>query len=601
MRWAYHTSLLYTMMLFLTALDVYGQNCDDEQLSLGLQLVKEAGDADLAEQAIARADSVLAAIPAQTDVICPVRLEILFHKGNALELANLIEEALILYYDLIRDAESMDLHKLTAETYLSVARAHETIGRPENCLRYLQKAKKLIEQYELLDTYSRFGVRYGSYHRLYDDRDSARHYASIGHEYGKKYGRERSELDGSLLMGILADTITEASKYFRAAVRVYLRRGSYEGAATQYNNLTSKFLAIQELDSARFWLDSAFYYAAKFKASTPEQYYTMSRLYDARRLIYYIAGNIDSAYRYLDLSRVTEQRSRTDRSESAIDERETAFAIEQEQQKLALAKEREKFLSIGLIFGIGISALLAILLINNRRKRRQISEQSDLIANQNAQLSSSVDRQKLLLHEIHHRVKNNLQLIISMLALQGRQSEEQNTRVQLEQMSNRVRSISLIHEQLYQTKDLENLHLPTYFDRLANHFSNLPGENEPFRFEQDIPDIELNLETLMPMGLICAELIGNSIKYAQTEDKDLVLNLRIEKRASSDSDKSMYNFIYRDNGSGYPAGSLFNQTSSMGTTLINSMLRQLRAKGRSYNDEGAVFEVNFEEKVVSSV
>ncbi|MEO0787826.1 MAG: sensor histidine kinase [Bacteroidota bacterium] len=588
------------MALLIAGSPTYAQSCDEEELSKGLRVVTEAGNADLGELAIARADSILAAFPQKRGAVCSTRLEILFQKGNALELANLMEDALILYYDLVRSARAGELWQLSAETYLSIARTHEVLGRPENCLRYLNEARNLIKQHDLKGTYSRFGVRYASYHRIYDNRDSAKYYARIGVEYGKLYQRERSELDGNLLMGILSDTTTEASTFFQAAAAIYKERGSYDGIATQYNNLASRFLMVREIDSAKFWSDSAFFYASQFEPSTPEQYYTMSRLYDLRRMIYYRNGNIDSAYRYLDLSRVAERQSNTIRSQENIDERETAFAIEQEQQKLALVRERERLLRIGLILGVAVSALLALLLINNYRRRRQISQQSSLIANQNIELSASINRQKTLLHEIHHRVKNNLQLIISMLVLQGRQSDVANTRIQLEQMSNRVRSISLIHEQLYQTKDLEDLHLPTYFDRLANHFSSLPSDNKQFVFKQDIPDIKLNLETTMPLGLICAELMGNSIKYAHTKDGEpLTLWLSVVQQKPKDTHGKTYLLTYRDNGPGYPEGSLLKQTSSMGSILISSMLRQLQAIGESYNDQGAVFEVHFEEKVVS--
>ncbi|MEM8583457.1 MAG: histidine kinase dimerization/phosphoacceptor domain -containing protein [Bacteroidota bacterium] len=566
---------------------------------MAYQQLKEAVDAHQKDESLILADSLLALLTNDGDNACPYFDSITYERGEALEFSNRWAEALELYYALMRSAEVNEHWALLAETQLSAARVHESIGRGPDCLRYLNLARDNIKSHNLGPANSRFHVRFASYHRIHDSRDTAYQYALKAIELGREYNRYRSELDGNLVAGITSPDPEKAIGHLQDAARMYLKRGSFLGASWQKSSIASKYVLLDRFSEAHLELDSAFYYLSQTQVDSISYYDYIYRLYDRRAYIFTKENKFDSAFHYQGIARSAEQLTGDRANQTAISEREIAFAIEREQQKVAFEQQRSRLLGGVLIAGGLALIFLLFLLFNNRRKRREIALQNEIIGTQNSELNTAVERQRTLIYEIHHRVKNNLQLVMSLLTLQGRQAESTNVQQQLDQMANRVRSIALIHEQLYQTEEFADLHLPTYMERLAKHFASLPDDGRRFDLQLDIIDTRLNLETVMPIGLICAELIGNSLKYARRDQEKLKLNVSIQPTENSAS-ISAYLLKYQDNGPGYPEGTLSSKIGSMGRLLIQSMTRQLRASNESFNDHGAVFKLVFQEKVVSN-
>lgn len=218
-----------------------------------------------------------------------------------------------------------------------------------------------------------------------------------------------------------------------------------------------------------------------------------------------------------------------------------------------------------------------------------------MIASKNEALNKSLHRQSILLSEVHHRVKNNLQLVISLLSVRAYKIGDKAIQTHFEGISNKIHSISLIHEQLYQSGEFELINLKTYFTQLTSHFQALNNTNQQIEFRVEIEAIFLNLDTILPLGIICAELISNSLKYGHQPDKQVTIQLVIKKL------EDKYHFYYQDNGLGYPNGKLENKSNSMGSMVINSMVQQLKGDSEIYNAKGAVFTLGFQEKKVSII
>ena len=206
-------------------------------------------------------------------------------------------------------------------------------------------------------------------------------------------------------------------------------------------------------------------------------------------------------------------------------------------------------------------------------------------------------RQSLLLSEVHHRVKNNLQLIIGLLDLHGKYSGEKGNGSLLVEVSNKVRSISLIHEQLYGEGDFDKIDIEDYLTSLVQNFRELPSETDEPDFLFDIEKLELSIDTVLPIGIICAELMSNSVKYAAKPNAKLKISIKLE------TNDDMQIFTYQDNGPGYTIleGDKANghNEKSIGLYIISSMVRQLKADQFIYNDLGAVFRMTFLEKRTS--
>lgn len=584
----------YLLLILCFGSKLLASNCHTVALEQQYEKLYKSVDAYESVYALALADSLLQVMESSGSAACPLYQQIRYEKGEALELLRKFGDALNLYYDLAREAEQANNWEIAAQTYISIARTYETIQRPDDCWRNLQKASVIIEAHDLGAAFSHFAVRLSSYHRLFDSRDSAKIYASLAIKYGKEYGVERSELDGNLLMGILTDGAASVS-YFQEATQIYLRREAFYGASSQKTNIAQRYYDSKNIKQAFIHLDTAYRYALQISEKNPGFYGARLRVYDLKRQFFESLGQIDSAYFYLVQCRETERMIDFRVNQKEVNQKETAFAIEREQAKMLFEKERALMLGRWLIVLMVVLGILAALLINNERKKQFITQQKDLIANKNSELNNSIHRQSLLLSEVHHRVKNNLQLIISLLTLHGHKNPGEKVKVHLDDLSRKVHSIALMHEQLYRSGEFEKIDLKDYFQEIMSFFQAEQFPNKAFCIDLDTNNIKLNLETVLPLGMICTELISNSMKYAMIPSQQLCIQLSVSEGYGQ------YIFHYLDNGPGYPKGHLERSLDRMGGMLIYSMVRQLQGQSETRNENGAYFEISFREKQVSSV
>lgn len=592
----YFKKPIYLLLLLFAASSLSGKNCDLPEMEKSFQKLYEYIDAFEPVSAIALADSLINVMDNNNLQDCPLYLWIHYEKGEALELLRTESEAALnIYYEIVRKGENSKNWEIVAETYISIARIHEIIGRPGDCLRNLNEARKIIEQHELHAVFSRFAVRYASYHRIYDNRDSARVYAVKAIHFGKVHNVQRSEVDGNLLMGILTPDLEKSVDFFQEAVNLYLKRESYYGAASQKTNIASRYISAGFPEKASSHLKEAKNYAQKVPENYNGYYSIFKRIYDLWRQVFEVQGMQDSAYIYLQKSTEAGQQADIRVNQQKVSEQEVAFAIEKEQAKLRFEQQRSYYLRWGMVLMTILLVGMVLAHYNNVKKKQYIAKQKDLISKQNEELNISLHKQSVLLSEVHHRVKNNLQLVMSLLTLKGRKMKDVNIQVHFDDLANKVHSIALIHEQLYRAGEFDEVDFGNYLRDLTNHFQSLQNEENPLLINLETNDIQLNLETVLPLGIICSELISNSLKYAKNSDQQLTLSLSITK------EDGLFEFKYKDNGPGYPDNSLKHKPNSMGGLLINSMVRQLRGSSETKNQNGAVFYMRFQEKEVSKV
>jgi two-component system, sensor histidine kinase PdtaS len=206
-------------------------------------------------------------------------------------------------------------------------------------------------------------------------------------------------------------------------------------------------------------------------------------------------------------------------------------------------------------------------------------------------IKKSLEEKNLLLKEIHHRVKNNLQIISSLLDLQEVYVKEDATAVNvLRESQNRVLSMAMIHEMLYQSKDLSHINFSDYIRSLVSnlfHSYNVKNTATPII---NVEQISLNIETAVPCGLIISELVSNSLKYAYPEDATGELFISLESHDNG------YKLVISDNGIGFPEKLDFkNVESSLGLQLVNSLVNQLDGTIELDRSNGTKFTIKFKE------
>lgn len=205
------------------------------------------------------------------------------------------------------------------------------------------------------------------------------------------------------------------------------------------------------------------------------------------------------------------------------------------------------------------------------------------------QIKSSLKEKNILLKEIHHRVKNNMQIISSLLSLQTRFVNDEEALDILKESQNRVRSMAIIHEKLYQSKDLSEINFGEYIESLvSNLFYSYKANNTDIKPVYDVEDLSLNIDTAVPCGLIISELVSNSLKYAFPTKKigEILVSLKFRD--------GKYHLIVSDNGVGMPEVDV-DKLDSLGLLLVFNLTEQLDGEITINRDHGTEFIITFEE------
>lgn len=257
---------------------------------------------------------------------------------------------------------------------------------------------------------------------------------------------------------------------------------------------------------------------------------------------------------------------------------------DKEMQELIIEK-RSKQLWLS-----GAGLLFAILAMGGFYQAYQIKQKSNQkLTDTNSKLSKALEDNKMLIKEIHHRVKNNLQVVSSLLNLQSRFEKDDHVLDAINTGKYRVQSMSLLHQNLYNNEDLTKISVKKYFEDLISGIADgYPLQKDNVEFDTKVEDIMLDLDTLVPLGLIANELITNSLKYANVENKKLKLRFRLQKK----DDQIIMNV--EDNGPGLPFVELPRRSTSMGMQLIHSFVKKLNADIHIDNTQGARVKIVFE-------
>lgn len=204
------------------------------------------------------------------------------------------------------------------------------------------------------------------------------------------------------------------------------------------------------------------------------------------------------------------------------------------------------------------------------------------------QLKSSLKEKEVLLREIHHRVKNNMQIISSLLNLQSRHLTDEKTVNVLNESRNRVRSMAMVHEELYRSRDLSKIDFADYIQRLLSGlFSSYGVDKNIIRPVVNVENVLLSIDIAVPCGLIINELVSNSLKHAFMQGQKGKISIEFNHDGES------YVLKIADNGIGFPENVDFKNTKTLGLQLINTLVKQLSGSIDIYKDRGTSFKIIF--------
>ncbi|MBM4240361.1 MAG: sensor histidine kinase, partial [Euryarchaeota archaeon] len=217
----------------------------------------------------------------------------------------------------------------------------------------------------------------------------------------------------------------------------------------------------------------------------------------------------------------------------------------------------------------------------------------DITAEKKAEedLKKALAEKEILLKEIHHRVKNNLMIISSLLNLQSQYIEDEETLEVFKKSQTRAQSMALIHEKLYGSDDLKSINFSEYIQKLASDiFKTYLSDNGNIKLNLQVEDHDLDINTTIPLGLIVNELISNCIKYAFPYGKKGEINVEFLLTDGT------FVLEVSDNGVGFPNGLDFRETKSLGLQLVNSLTNQIDGSIEMCSNGGTKFKISFQEE-----
>jgi len=210
-------------------------------------------------------------------------------------------------------------------------------------------------------------------------------------------------------------------------------------------------------------------------------------------------------------------------------------------------------------------------------------------------IRASLEEKEYLLKEIHHRVKNNLQLIISLINFKLRHLREDKYIDLFKSIQNRIYTIALVHNRLYLSKNLAKISFKEYIQNLVRHLlSVLKIDSNSITVKTEVKDIHLGISLAVPCGLIINELVMNALKYAfpGTAGGTIKISLKVQKNHLEDS-KIIYILDIRDSGIGFPAGFDFHKTDTFGLQLVVTLVEQLEGSIEKSGKKGVGFRIRF--------
>ncbi|AYN68675.1 sensor histidine kinase [Euzebyella marina] len=207
-----------------------------------------------------------------------------------------------------------------------------------------------------------------------------------------------------------------------------------------------------------------------------------------------------------------------------------------------------------------------------------------------SELEEKIHEKETLIKEVHHRVKNNLQTVSSLLSLQSRNIADREVKNLLKSSQNRVISMAMVHEMLYLREDLSKIEYRSYVQELAEYLiRSIKGTSSNITLDIDIPDLKLNIDTAIPLGLLINEAVTNALKYGIVDENKGEIHIQLSKDENNE-------FLLQigDNGIGFPETVTHKTSNSLGLKLIHNLVRQLQGSiKRDFTKKGTHYIVKF--------
>ena len=370
---------------------------------------------------------------------------------------------------------------------------------------------------------------------------------------------------------------TKSLEYYFKSLDVIKNIDDKKGLTSCYNNIGNIYIDLLNYKSALLYCDSSLQVAKEMGNINAERvaYQNMAKVYAK-------TGKYKEAYEYeVKFKTLTDSIFNADNSKE-LGDMKTGFEVERKEAELnakaerqqAIAFEEEKRERIIICFVTGILLVVIVFSFFLYKRVKYANKQKQTIEH--------------LFKEVHHRVKNNLQVITSLLNLQKGYIDDKKILNVFQDCQNRIYAMAAIHERLYEHNALSNINLNDYIKNLITQLIDTYQLSFNVKYNLEVNIDKLDLDTLIPIGLLTNEIISNSLKYAFTDDeKNHVITFKLKKGADNS-----FTMLIGDNGKGSKV-TLDEEHTTFGIDLIKILVSQLRGTIKQLPDAGTMYEIMF--------
>ncbi len=502
-------------------------------------------------------------------------------------------DALKFYFVSLRLNEKMKDKFSIAVSYNNIGNINDLLGEYDEALSFYFKSLQLKQEMNnksgVANTLNNIGEIYKKLGKFPEAMDYYLRSLELKKELKNKSGMANT-LNNIGDVYVLKQEYKAALNYYNQSLLLLEELDDKDGKATVNDNIGALYFKMQQYVSAIEYLKTGLKLAVDV-GSTEEQRKAYMSLSD----VYEKLGDYKQANEYIKQNALIKDSLLNDRNNKQISEMQAKYEYEknkkeitylmkeQDLQKLAIYNSR--MLSLSAFIGFVMLLIIVIVYINGYRQKRRANQ---LLIVQNTDMRKQKDEKELLLKEIHHRVKNNLQIINSLLRLQSHQIEDKRALAMFEECQNRIISMAIIHEKLYRSEDLANIDTKNYIETLAASLIRSYRTDMEVELEVNCTVSSVGIDTLMPLGLILNELISNSLKYAFTDRSGGNIQIGLNKKYNGE-----FEMTVQDNGIGLPADFSWEDSTTLGIELIKTLVEQVDGTIEKMAGPGTCFKICF--------
>lgn len=455
----------------------------------------------------------------------------------------------------------------------------------------------------LLSYYNNRGLFFNKYGNV----DSAIYCYGLAKKYffeinASKKLNTLDEFTLGLIDGNIGQALVKKKEYKKAIpllkrdIESSLKSNELQNAAYSEIDLAKCYINLQDFNTAKKLLESA---NKKLSNTRDKTYLALLKLYadyHNQTANYKLSNQYYAQYIILKDSIEKQENLNTLISSQVLYQlSEKESLIQDKQQKIAeknaLVERQNTILLFLLLSGVLLVAIIIFVTIQLKKATNQkklLELKNKKIKTRNSIIRQSLSDKDLLVKEIHHRVKNNLQIVSSLLKLQASKTTNEEIKNSLNDAQDRINSMSLLHQLLYKNNQMSRLSFDGYLSNLISKISeSFISPNKQINIKTSLIDLELDIDTAIPLGLITNELISNAYKHAFDKEQGEI------KVTLSKIVKDTYSLKIEDNGVGIPHDFDIESLDSLGLDIVVILTEQINAELKMYNDNGAHFEIVF--------